>query len=96
MCEKMTTERDLDKNQYSADEQRVAKWLVERSNGNIGAGEDPIGFLMVSYDYLVHQRNQIAEACKRLATSDLNVAFDDATYKTVCAIESILDGSNFT
>ena len=86
--------RDFDKNPYSADEQRVAKWLDEK--GGMGGGEDPIGFLMVSYDYLVYQRNQIAEACKRLATSDFDIAFDDATYKTIGVIEGILDGSNFT
>jgi hypothetical protein len=87
----MTIERDFDKNPYSPDEEKVAKWLVERSGGNVGGGEDPIGFLMVSYDYLVHQRNQIAEACKRYNDGLINDA-----HKTIGAIESILDGSNFT
>lgn len=45
--------RDLDKNPYSPDEQRVADWLCKRSGENIGGGDDPIGFLMVSYEYVM-------------------------------------------
>ena len=44
--------RDLDTHPYTKDEQRVANWLAERSGGNIGGGDDPIGFLLASYAYL--------------------------------------------
>jgi hypothetical protein len=57
-------ERDFDKNPYSPDEQRVAKWIVDKTG--IGGGDDPIGFLMVSHEYVVAQRNCFA---KRLGTN---------------------------
>lgn len=40
---------------YSADQQRVADWLVNRSRGTIGGGTDPIGFLLASYEYQSEQ-----------------------------------------
>ena len=36
---------------YSKDEQRVIDWLRSKVP-DIGAGEDPIGFLMASYDLI--------------------------------------------
>jgi hypothetical protein len=56
-------ERDFDKNPYSPDEARVAKWLDEKAG--MGGGDDPLGFLMVSYDYLVAQRNHLAKLLGR-------------------------------
>ena len=35
---------------YNPDQQRVADWIVARTGGMIGAGEDPIGFLLASYE----------------------------------------------
>lgn len=43
--------RDLDENPYTKDEQRVVAWLVGRSP-EIGGGDDPIGFLLASYEYV--------------------------------------------
>ena len=43
--------RDFDKKPYSPDEAQVAKWLVDR--GGFGGGDDPIGFLLTSYEYVV-------------------------------------------
>jgi GTP-dependent phosphoenolpyruvate carboxykinase len=40
---------------YSPDQQRVAEWLVNRMNNQVGAGDDPIGFLLASYDHLFEQ-----------------------------------------
>ena len=56
--------RDTETNPYSPDEARVAKFLVELSGGNVGAGDDPIGFLMSSYAYMSHQRGKVREAIK--------------------------------
>lgn len=42
---------------YSPDEQRVCDYIAVVSNGQIGAGDDPIGFLIASHRYL-SQRNQ--------------------------------------
>ena len=46
------SERDMDANPYSPDEQRVVDWLIKRTGGNVGAGPDPIGFLLASYELL--------------------------------------------
>lgn len=48
--------RDLDKNPYSPDEQRVAKFFCDKG---IGGGDDPIGSLMASHEYLVFERNEL-------------------------------------
>ena len=40
---------------YSADEQRVAEWLVNRMNSQVGAGDDPIGFMLASYEHVCEQ-----------------------------------------
>jgi GTP-dependent phosphoenolpyruvate carboxykinase len=44
---------------YSANEQRVADWLLSRTNNQVGAGDDPIGFVLASYE-LIHA--QLAQA----------------------------------
>lgn len=49
------TERDFTTNPYTPDEERVAKWLTDRAP-QVGAGDDPIGFLMASYE-LLHTQN---------------------------------------
>lgn len=46
-------ERDLDKNPYSPDEQRVAQFFFERGTGG---GDDPIGALIASHEYLIAER----------------------------------------
>ena len=48
--------RDIEKNPYSPDEQRIARFFVDKG---LGGGDDPIGFIMSSYDYLVVQRNDL-------------------------------------
>lgn len=49
-------ERNLDTNPYSEDELRVVQFLADRG---CGAGDDPIGFLLASYAYLIEQRNEL-------------------------------------
>lgn len=43
-------ERDLDKQPYSDDEQRVARYISDICG--IGGGDDPIGFLIASHKHL--------------------------------------------
>jgi len=50
--------RDFDKHPYSKDEQRVADWLA-RQSPVIGAGDDPIGFVITSYVQLRHERDEL-------------------------------------
>jgi hypothetical protein len=40
---------------YSHDQQRVVDFLDKRSEGILGGGIDPIGFLLASYEYMGHQ-----------------------------------------
>jgi hypothetical protein len=47
--------RDFDANPYSADEARVAKFLFDKG---VGGGDDPIGSLLASHEYLVADRNE--------------------------------------
>ena len=42
-------ERDFDTNPYSKDEDRVAEFLSKKG---IGGGDDPIGFILASYEYM--------------------------------------------
>jgi hypothetical protein len=48
-------ERDMKTNPYTSDEKRVAEWLSKKG---VGGGDDPIGFLMVSYDWLIEERKR--------------------------------------
>lgn len=45
--------RDMDKNPYSKDEQRVAKFLFDLG---AGGGDDPIGFILASHAMLAAER----------------------------------------
>jgi hypothetical protein len=45
-------ERDIEKNPYTPDEQRVADYISGVTNNMIGAGDDPIAFLMASHSLL--------------------------------------------
>lgn len=42
--------RDFEKSPYTPDEERVARWLDNKAG--IGGGDDPIGFLLASYELL--------------------------------------------
>lgn len=54
------TERDIDKNPYSPDEARVAKWFCDRG---IGGGDDPIGALIALHEYAMSEIKDIRERC---------------------------------
>lgn len=46
------TERDMKAKPYTPDEQRAADYLVKATKGLVGAGNDPLGFLIASHGYL--------------------------------------------
>jgi hypothetical protein len=52
------SERDMDKNPYSPDERRVAKFLFDLG---AGGGDDPIGFMMLSHAVLAEERNTLRQ-----------------------------------
>lgn len=48
---KLSPMRDIVKNPYSTDEQRVVDYLIKVTGGLAGAGDDPIGFLLASHAF---------------------------------------------
>jgi hypothetical protein len=54
--------RNLETHPYSADEKRVAAFLGERG---VGGGDDPIGFILSSYAYVINERNVLKEIVER-------------------------------
>lgn len=56
----LCTERDLDTQPYSVDEARVAAYLSSLFDGKIGAGDDPIGFLIASHSLLAQEAKRQA------------------------------------
>jgi len=55
--------RDLETNPYSPDEQRVASFFFDRG---MGGGDDPIGALFASYEYIVVERNVLLKKIEQL------------------------------
>jgi hypothetical protein len=45
--------RDIANNPYTPDEQRVSDYIQEITEGMIGSGDDPIGFLIASHRVLM-------------------------------------------
>jgi hypothetical protein len=68
----MTTGRDFDTNPYSPDEKRVADWLFARTKGMVGTGDDPIGFVLASYELVHAEKTTAVEALRKIVA-----AFDD-------------------
>jgi hypothetical protein len=66
--------RDLTKNPYSTDEQRVVKFLAEaQDDDGIGGGDDPIGLMLVSWRGAVLLADtQAAEIAKLRAAMRVN------------------------
>jgi hypothetical protein len=65
-CEYMVTEfgleeRDMIAKPYSAEESRVADYIVALTDGAVGAGSDPIGFLIASHNYIQLERRKLVE-----------------------------------
>jgi hypothetical protein len=48
------SERDIEKNPYSQDEARVAKFFFDLG---VGGGDDPIGYIISSHRALAAERN---------------------------------------
>lgn len=55
--------RDFDKNPYSKEEGRVVAYL-QLIAPDVGGGDDPIGFLLASHNYLIRERRAQREASK--------------------------------
>lgn len=64
-------QRDDKKHAYTPDQQRVADYIAERSGGNIGGGDDPIGFVLASYEYLDATLKRLTEMQSAVAAPSL-------------------------
>jgi len=76
--------------EYSADEQRVAQWLVTRMNNQVGAGDDPIGFLLASYEQIhaeLTQARKLVEHCEQFI-QDQSISCAETVYQTDRVIEN--------
>lgn len=51
---------------YSPDEQRVCDYLQEVTDGSIGCGDDPIGFLIASHAAVVRELRKLVEYVAKL------------------------------
>lgn len=54
---------------YDAQEVRVAQWIVDRTG--VGAGDDPVGFILASYDLKIREMEDMRQ---RLASLELLLA----------------------
>lgn len=59
------TERDFDEMPYTAAEKRVCNYLQEITDGAIGCGDDPVGFLIASHRTIAHQKNVLIDMFKK-------------------------------
>lgn len=75
---------------YTPDEQRVAAWLVTRMNDQVGAGDDPIGFLLASYEQIhaeLTQARKLVEHCEQFI-QDQSISCAETVYQTDRVIEN--------
>lgn len=54
----ISQERDFDANPYSPDEERAAAYM-RRLLPNVGTGDDPIGFVLASWEQMVAERKSL-------------------------------------
>lgn len=81
------TDRDTP---YTPEEQRVVDWLVARTHNTLGAGDDPIGFVLASYE-LIHSELQKAQAlvahCEQFI-DEQHISCAEAIHQTDHVIEN--------
>ena len=76
--------------EYSAHEQRVAQWLVTRMNNQVGAGDDPIGFLLASYEHMhteLLNTRKLVDHCEQFITTQ-RISCAETVYQTDRVIEN--------
>lgn len=60
----MEAERDYEANPYDKHETRVVDYIDDLTDGTIGAGHDPVGFLIASHATLAQHIQELAGALK--------------------------------
>ena len=74
---------------YSPDAQRVADWLMNRTQHQVGAGDDPIGFLLASYEQIhteLVEARKLWTMCERFIV-DQRIHCAETVYQTDRVIE---------
>ena len=75
---------------YTQDEQRVADWMLARTQNQVGAGHDPIGFLLASYEQMHAQHTQahsLVKLCEQFI-QDQRISCAESVYQTDRVIEN--------
>ncbi len=79
---------------YTPDQQRVVEYVTEITNGGIGGGDDPVGFLIASHAELRARERPPAdavEAAKRIVEfNPLHGDFDDELCEDAMAVARAL------
>jgi hypothetical protein len=87
-------ERNMVARPYSADEERVVKYIVDLTD--IGGGPDPIGFLIASHNALVERlragRAAVVEECRQAAETAAR-KWPHAANDVVAAIAALKGGA---
>lgn len=71
---------DSKESPYTSDQQRVANYIAEATDQNVGGGEDPIGFLLASHAY---QAGKLAMAVKYLDSEPLPGPMPDNLWQLI-------------
>ncbi len=75
---------------YSSDEQRVVNWLTTRTHNQVGAGDDPIGFLLASYVQIhaeLTEARKLWQVCAQFIQAQ-NISCVETVYQTDRVIEN--------
>lgn len=75
---------------YSADEQLVADWLIARTHNQVAAGDDPIGFLLASYEQIhaeLTEARKLWQVCAQFIQAQ-NISCAETVYQTDRVIEN--------
>jgi hypothetical protein len=75
--------RDIDKDPYNESEARVAEWLYNVAG--VGGGDDPVGFMISSYEFMVAERKEMKQqiAALQLDNERLNQLSSFDTRKNI-------------
>ena len=75
---------------YSSDEQQVVNWLMSRTHNQVGAGDDPIGFLLASYEQIhaeLTEARKLWQVCAQFIQAQ-NISCAETVYQTDRVIEN--------
>lgn len=69
---------------YTPDEQRVVNWLLARTQNQVGAGADPIDFVLASYEQIhdeLKQAQALVRHCEQFV-ADQQISCEETVYQS--------------